>query len=103
EDEPTLQQQEAIQRWLFSHVGEPYVIVGDHALTALGWSCAALSNDALQEVGRGFVPYVSRALVIAPYDLLHWSRPVRDITIRVGQKLEMPVYGVVLDKGSHPC
>jgi hypothetical protein len=100
----TKPEQERVRAFLFSKLGLRYSSLYAQAPLpdpVLGeeYNCVGLCELALRSVGKSLTSFLANAGVISPYSMLRAARPVTAITVKAGQLLEVPVYGVVVSPG----
>lgn len=81
-------------------VGASYSLVGGPITGYQSFSCVGLSEFALEAIGRSTIPANQEVLASVPLEQFMLTLPVREVTMHVGDTLEMPVYGTVVHPGS---
>jgi cell wall-associated NlpC family hydrolase len=97
-----------------AQLGKPYNLVGDggHFLASLiagvtfnkipafkqgGFSCVGLIDAAYKSINKSPIKWYDRSvLAVTPQDMYKATVPISNITVKVGDALEIPVYGTVI-------
>jgi hypothetical protein len=74
--------------------------VGEGNIDDLSFSCVGLAEAALDSVDKGRIPALNEAFASTPLELWATTSPVSDITVEVGDGVDIPIVGVVLHPAS---
>jgi len=92
--------------------GSPYSLLGDGSnfLRTLvpfsfgivynksGYSCVGLVDAIYNVVGKNLISWWDRHIIaVTPKDMYEETIPVSEITVKPGDKIDIPIYGVILD------
>lgn len=94
--EPTDEERDRVAAWALSRVGTPYASLGGTFLSSgdTGLSCVGLTERAYESIGRNIVPgWMETPLM--PARQFAYTDQVDEVTIEVGDRYVMDVYGVV--------
>jgi hypothetical protein len=80
--------------------GKPYQLVGQGNLTEGSFSCVGLVEAAYDSADRSMISWNGEFFAITPLEMFRATRPITDVYERVGQAMDIPVYGVTLDSRS---
>jgi hypothetical protein len=104
----------AVVAFTKAQIGKGYNLVGDggHFLATListvtfnqldafkrdGFSCVGLIDAAYKSINKSPIKWYDRAIIaVTPQDMYKATVPVSNITVKAGDKLEIPVYGTVI-------
>jgi hypothetical protein len=75
--------------------GAGYSLVGFGAIDR--FSCVGIVEEALDAAGRGVLSNYREFWGGTPYDIYLGTNPVEQITVKVGDQVKIPVYGVEMD------
>jgi hypothetical protein len=105
---------QAVVDFAKAQLGKPYNLVGDggHFLASLisgvtfnkynlfkegGFSCVGLVDAAYKSINKSPIKWFDRTvLAVTPQDMYKATVPVSEITVKAGDALEIPVYGVII-------
>jgi hypothetical protein len=74
--------------------------VGEGNIDELAFSCVGLAEAALDSIDKGVIPALNEAFASVPLELWATTVPVSDITVEVGDQVDIPVVGLVLHPSS---
>ena len=93
----TQEQQETMVSWLEEQKGKDYTLIGTIDADSDSFSCASLAATMLTQGGQDLPDDIG---IVTPISVYENTEPVRSISVPVGENIELPVYGVVVDPES---
>lgn len=84
-----------IAQYAINQLDKPYLLVGQGNVQEVGFSCVGLTEAAYENAGLNIIPALLEIPYSLPYDQYKYTKPIDEINLKVGEEIELKVYGVI--------